>query len=538
MANRIAGFLVILTVFCTTYWCVYAGDIIDDAAKDAKKAAKDNDIAKVNAAVNMISRSNNAKAMKTLLELAQDISRESEEFYWAVLNGVALINNPDAGPELVSFVAKHKKKPVAVDVVFILKSSPNEKMIPVMESLLKDNPEEIKLLVIEYVNAVEFKTAVPALIRILKGFGAAEANVRKQTAKTLESRTGGSFGENAEAWEKWWAENRDGVEPVMPVKAARGGPGRTARDFLDGARKSDVESIGGSAGEIIVVDGQCVCGNDHSFDNLEDVLRQLRIPFKLVDRRDFDAPSYTLDKKTAILFNCNFFRDHCVCPLCKPGGDPTMRLFQCTGCDIHEKGSNKLSDKTIEKIRAYVADGGYVFTEDWELEEILERAFPDYLGHKDYLGEQHVKILPERGSTAHPYLKGVFERPAGVQPGGDSGGSVAEKPQLKVGEGEWKIDKDSPNIVVKKTNDVTVLMMSPDLKKIDAGTPGVAVTFNYAGRKKAAIASGPDGRRGGGVVLHVLSHFGKQKSKGDEFALQNLLLNFLAEASAVYKAAH
>ena len=35
----------------------------------------------------------------------------------------------------------------------------------------------------------------------------------------------------------------------------------------------------------------------------------------------------------------------------------------------------------------------------------------------------------------------------------------------------------------------------------------------------------------GGRVMYVLSHFGKQKSKKDEYALQNLLLNFLLEAS-------
>ena len=35
----------------------------------------------------------------------------------------------------------------------------------------------------------------------------------------------------------------------------------------------------------------------------------------------------------------------------------------------------------------------------------------------------------------------------------------------------------------------------------------------------------------GGRVLYVLSHFGKQKSEDDEYTLQNLLLNFLIEAS-------
>ena len=35
----------------------------------------------------------------------------------------------------------------------------------------------------------------------------------------------------------------------------------------------------------------------------------------------------------------------------------------------------------------------------------------------------------------------------------------------------------------------------------------------------------------GGRVLYVLSHFGKQAATSDEYALQNLLINFLVEAS-------
>ena len=33
------------------------------------------------------------------------------------------------------------------------------------------------------------------------------------------------------------------------------------------------------------------------------------------------------------------------------------------------------------------------------------------------------------------------------------------------------------------------------------------------------------------IKNHVLSHFGKQNSEDDEFALQNLMLNFLIEAN-------
>lgn len=511
-----------------------AGDIIDDASNDFRKFSKEGDSAKAKAAITMIARANNLKAAKALLKIVLEVPKENDELYWAALNGIAAVDNAEAGQEIITFLSKNMKKPIAVDLVFILKSNPNDKMIPVMETVLKDGTAEMKELAVDYISSVESDKAALSLINALGILGANDATIKSRIVKILESRSGETFGENIAAWKQWLDENKD-----SGGAAAAGAPAPkaadTAKDMLDSVRKSEVENIGKGSGEIIVIDGKCVCGQDHSFDHIQETLKQLGIPHTVVSRPDFDADSYRMDDKVAIIFNCNMYKDHCICPTCKPSADKNMRLYTCTGCDIHDKRNNKFSDKTIEKIRNYVANGGYIFTEDWELEEVLERAFPEYVGHTAYLSEQQVKILPEKGAAAHPYLKGVFERPVKAVQGGDAGKTMVEKPQLKVGDGEWKIDQDSPNLVVKKAGDVAVLMVSPELKKIDAEADSVAVTFRYTGKKKAAVASGGGAKPEGGSVLHVLSHFGKQKSKTDAFALQYLLLNFLADANQAFK---
>jgi hypothetical protein len=108
--------------------------------------------------------------------------------------------------------------------------------------------------------------------------------------------------------------------------------------------------------------------------------------------------------------------------------------------------------------------------------------------------------------------------------------------ELKVGSGKWHIDKDSPDIKILKPADVTVLMVAPALRDDKGGKESDVVAFTFAyggggGNQAAKITSDTNipQIKSGGRVLHVLSHFGKQKNAADEFVLQNLLLNFLIE---------
>jgi hypothetical protein len=272
---------------------------------------------------------------------------------------------------------------------------------------------------------------------------------------------------------------------------------------------------------------------DHNFDHIEKTLDKINIPHSIVMKTEFDTTKYKLDGKMALLINCNMFRDHCLCPNCKPGGDKTLRLFKCVDCDVHDPQNNLLSDAAVKKIREFVEQGGYLFTEDWILEEVLERAWPKLVGVGTYMEEDHVKVLPASGGTAHPYMQRIFGRIPDDAAGGDDGGSTVGG--FKELGHEWKIDDESPSIKVRDKNGVQVLLSSPDLGKKYKGDSTVALTFVAGkGGRAQTVQSGraydPLGMEGGRVV-HVLSHFGKQNSEHEEYTLLNLLINFMTEAN-------
>ena len=233
---------------------------------------------------------------------------------------------------------------------------------------------------------------------------------------------------------------------------------------------------------------------------------------------------------------------------------------------MHRACNHKLSDSAVKKLKEWVEAGGYLFTEDWGLADILARAWPQLVGPGSYLPEGEVDVAPASGATTHPLLRGVFvsakkiikesdigEKEAGSGKGGPV--TVSEDVRKKIEESvkkpdnKWKVDDESPYIEVKNKKKVTILMSSQKVGSLSSGHNTVALTFGgpYGYGKGEAIGkrknrtqlrgdeeSGGIGKRIPGVikgrVLHVLSHFARQHAKEDEFALQNLALNFLLEA--------
>jgi hypothetical protein len=151
----------------------------------------------------------------------------------------------------------------------------------------------------------------------------------------------------------------------------------------------------------------------------------------------------------------------------------------------------------------------------------------------------------------------VFDKPepaagGGMMPGegGEGGGaedvsggtmSVKVKMRSNVGKAMWKIDNLSPDIKIAKPEAVTVLIVTPSLKSDNKDGAPVAITFSYSEAGPTQVTTGGGGggsgyvsgislgQLKGGRVLHVMSHFGKQKSADDEFPLQNLIVNFMTE---------
>jgi hypothetical protein len=233
---------------------------------------------------------------------------------------------------------------------------------------------------------------------------------------------------------------------------------------------------------------------------------------------------------------------------------------------VHRACNHKLSDEAVKKLKVYVERGGYLFTEDWGLADILVRAWPQLVGPGSYLPEGEVDVAPARGSSTHPMLRGVFvdakktikevdlgEKKEGMK---DGPVTVSEDVRKKIEESvkkpdnKWKVDDESPYIEVKNKQKVTVLMSSKKIADLTGGHGTVALTFGgpYGYGKGEAVSKKnrtqlrDEGEEGGlgkhvpgvikGRVLHVLSHFARQHAKEDEFALQNLALNFLLEAKA------
>jgi hypothetical protein len=210
--------------------------------------------------------------------------------------------------------------------------------------------------------------------------------------------------------------------------------------------------------------------------------------------------------------------------------DPVMRLFKCKCAkspEVHYPVDYKFTDKAVQKLHKFVDDSGYLFTEDWVLEEVLARkdGWPQLINVGEVLKEQTVGVLPKSGNTSHPYLKRIFAKPPHLVGKGTTIETAFD--EIKH---QWKIDLDSPKIKVVDPKKVVTLMMSKELGVDEA----VAVTFSSGKGGENIIGTGKVGdlrKAEGGRVLHVLSHFGKQKSESDEYTLQNLLINFLIEAT-------
>lgn len=249
-------------------------------------------------------------------------------------------------------------------------------------------------------------------------------------------------------------------------------------------------------------------GLDGNYDKIQDVLNRMHIEHTLIGKSELENDSFNWNDKWAIIFNDNFFQDHC----CTPGHkafEPIDKRYRnrsrtCPGTGPHQVHNTKLSDKTIKKIKQFVETGGYLFTEDSQIEEIIERAFNGMIVHTLYPPEQEVKILPAPGSASHPYLKYVFEAP----PPPDA--SITPPPEISTAKPVWKINYEGPNIKIRNKNAVTILIVSPELAKKNRDEGTVAVTWG------APLISGR--------VLHIIGDLGKQG-----ILIQNLIFNFLSE---------
>ena len=188
----------------------------------------------------------------------------------------------------------------------------------------------------------------------------------------------------------------------------------------------------------------------------------------------------------------------------------------------------RFSRSAVQKLKKWVeGKGGYLFTEDWVLVELVQEAWPQMARAGAYFKERTVDAVPARGNTTHPLMRGVYvTKSRSIETPLKEGPDKAFKPKTEVVGGDpvkrireaikrpcgnWKIDDESPRVILGQA---TPLLVSEILKKEAGSNDTLALTF------KARL----------GRVLHVVSHFGRQQNREDEFILTNMLLNFIMEA--------
>jgi hypothetical protein len=545
------------------------GSDVKEAEDELKKAINASDADATDLAVAKLRTAGGRDASKALTGMALKLPTGQDAIYWKLVNGAASFRDDGGLEEVAKTILESATNPktsaIGRDLLFALANNRAPKVATLVYGpILEKGNDEFKLMAANNICGVEFIEAVDVMIPAFKR----EEKKKNEIAGTLKRGLAwltGATVDSADAFEAWWKGG--GRAAGLKGREKREENTGTVVDELKGW--TDVESLEKLPKERIVVlmadcpknkrNGNKAC----NFDDMAHLLEDMKIPHSIMMKGDLESGKANLDKAMAVLVTCTQINDHCVCPTCVPGGaNGGNRMVHCTGCDKHENVNHKLTQKTARMIRDWCERGGYVFSEDWGLADLTE----DWVLEKDKGTYKHAetswsKLLksgkmmkgrtvpcsPTRGHTSHPLLRGVFidpstkpvEKDGGDAAGGSGdGGTVVREPanidHVKI-ERNWKIDDDSPYIEVVNKQQVTVLMESDTLAK--EGNSAVAVTFLPAGAGNDSLtAAGRTDKLVGGRVLHVLSHFGKQDSKDDEFALQNLLLNFLMEANKRYKA--
>jgi hypothetical protein len=555
----------IAAVICLTALGSWAADSNE---AELKKALKDKNKSKIQKTAEQIAQNNNEQSFQTLVQAVKGLAAEEMEYYWIILSVMSNFSNSDTVNKIADYIIKNKTAPLSKDLLYALQGNKRRDVIPALDQILQKGTDEMKLMALDHLAEVYFKDAVRVLIDFMRTLDdKKDVDWARKTAESLSSVAGLEKGPYVQTWVSWWeaVKDKDEAEVVKPMKGSTSDTG-TAADHMGYKRNTAFNRLKGlPKDKIIVVSALDSCRTpahaDHNFDHVEAILEKFGIPHTVVKKKDFDTEAYDIKEKWFIGINCNFFKDHCTGDTCFATQEKgEWRTVRCGGKDNHFPHSTRFSDKTVKKVAEWVANGGFLFSEDAVIEELLEREFKGAVRHSTYLTERTVKIFPAPGASTHPYLRGVFEKPekppdempmdGGGGMGGDSGTSSVKdetrsvKVKSNVGKASWKIDNDSPDLVVAKPEMVTVLIVSPQLgsSKEWGGAP-VAITFAYsadggARQVPSTAATGGSGYSGvpmsllkAGRVLHVMSHFGKQESGDDEFPLQNLIVNFMIELS-------
>jgi len=187
--------------------------------------------------------------------------------------------------------------------------------------------------------------------------------------------------------------------------------------------------------EVVVVSG--------SADHMEQVLRRAQVKFVVVTPSDL--PQIPLHGQQVLMVNC----------------------------------TGEMSDAARERVRRFVSAGGFLYTTDHAVHNLVERTFPGYIAYNQKTTQE--EIFPMQVSGQRGLLKHI---------GGTSG-----HPRWQLAGGGYLFDVIDPQRV-------DVLMRSSEVASRYGGSGVVGVRF----------------RVGDGQVIHVSGHFFTQPGQRPEVA--------------------
>ncbi|MHC4935124.1 MAG: hypothetical protein ACYTGJ_02785 [Planctomycetota bacterium] len=497
-----------------------------------------------------------------LLATARKLPGDFEDSYWLILDGVAGFQHGGAFTEMGEYITRNKREPISRDLMNALRKSESKYLGRVIRRILERGTLDMQMMAVDLAPNAKVRRTVDILMPYLEQEYAKENDgrnpptlLKKRLIMALEALTLQRFGDGVLNWVGWWNINREKGLRVLRHEAENDDSMTSVGPALDPVRAREMIGLEEmEPGTVLVIKGPISKrGTDINYDHIEHVLESLRIQHDVVEKGRVEESDFRLDAYEAIFINCTQINEFCQNPEHTPGEYTGDRLHRCVGPGPHDPMTYKMKQPALDKLKKWVERGGYLFTEDWALVEVIEPLWDSFLVSGSPLDDSNVHIRPSRGFTAHPFLRGVFVPPPEIDWGyddeldeddieeelaeydpsiEDDAGDFDESrgktgletppeeeiveipdPDIDLIRHEWKIDKESPSLSIRSKK-VEVLVVSPDLKA-QVGDDAVAVTFPV---KK-------------GRVLHVLSHFGKQSSSHNEATLENLLINFLIEVN-------
>lgn len=536
-STRLAGAIFVLLVAAVPGGLLAApGD-----ADELVEAARAGDANAATTICRRLAEAGGVEGLRAILKVVPDAAGGA---YWPLVRGAASFTDRPALEELGRHIvaARGKAAESAGDLLFCLQENARPEVVWPLRHVLEKGRYELQLVAVNQLAFVRSQEAVDALLEAWRAGREPELSRRLQGA--LLTLTGVSFASVEEAT-TWWAERRAGGLPDHELRAEPP-RSRELRSFARGERE-----------RVVVLSGdRRACPDDpndvYDLDNdrIQEILERREIPHTVVPKHEFEKdPKRYLARCRALLLNCTLITTYCVCARCDEGkvakAAQTNRLTRSCSpdCDVHVNVNHRLSRKALTALQSWVEDqGGYLYTEDWGIVEVLGLLWPKHVRSGTYEAgprgevvdrprlirgvDESGALLPSfdaplvlrRGSSTHPLLRGVWQHP--------------DRLSTRMLEHVWQIDDESPAIeVVGK--DVIVLLDSPWLQRLADGHTAVAVTFRPGPKTRlpeSGAATGEAALVKSGRVLHTLSHFGKQSTKSDGEALEHLLVNFILEA--------